>query len=1318
MAAEELQKGAAEAPSKGAAEALPKGVTAALPKGATEALPKDAAAAQPYFGWGLLVVGILLVVGLAAAAWWWWRKRSKTQAASGEKVLSRNSLVRLRKQFLDAQPLRYRSSVSDFPTVVVLGPDDNGRPKLIEQEVDWRRQQNQFMPSYTDGELVKFYLGPDSVVQEISERLLRDGSRETRTALNQLWKDSLGWRKRVLAVIALDARWLRETLPDDVRSFTQLLRGKINLLAEICKRPVETRICLTNMDRVEGFSQFARLLKENRVPPELTVPAAGQEAQLGDSLRPMEKYLTLGLVEYPIEDFKPLEKFFVMGRDVMIALKDFIIALREGGTLSIPPQLEKVYLTPDPEARPVGAFTLVAEKKSPDLRKHNRQVHLRRCALILAVGCLPVLAAYANFYRLLVAARNAVAGFELTVSRLEQQGVPVSGEVIKEQSRNAMDAMWALWEARRFWPPLATSFEDDRAALRMRLASTLRTSYFKPYLENCQRQCGRCESRLPGCPAPQGSRLACPGPKPDETVYYHYEESCRPEQVLYMWSALHASREDALGESMLAQIGEGDGKRMAWAAEVLNLHVKDSGQDADQTWLDTVSFGEDIVGDYIVFSDTPWDPNPQEAKTWARWPFQPLTLERQVQPWQDHFSRLSQWIEGDGLDMEAWRKMQDEREQLEKLLRSSQYFTDLRSTLDLLNASPTRQSESTLPGINTTLEELGWMRAQRGRLGGALALELEADEALHRGLEMAPAQLLTQSTLFVPKRGDAEIVVSVLDNRPFVFVPSKVSQQMLQKLVRRLKDSPALAFGTTGVATQNGATVSVDGTAGGGEVVSASVRMAPGGSQRTVNRSNFETELKPLVDEFTELLAKANMPQEEAAANEAYVVKKVGEFATLYREGLLSAFSSYQFNASRSTLLSELSRLVQPSSPLNGMLRDVWIRASIGPLEGPYYEPLRNVVDPYKPVIQLMTPDKDGNYAALAQYILLVAQLHGELSGTRVSADKASAPKASADKAGDSGKSEEASTPAAPAAAEEPQLYELLSPTGRVALSMMLEDDSSYLKKVDAWLDKQGILGEFRTPFRQPFLKVRDLGRDDIEKVLKEQWAAERKRVLDPLLKRYPFDPNAQLEIDPAELSVLSRKDGELWQFVDQVLSPVIVERGTDWSLRGALRNQLLLPARMLSTLNQVSRLSRTLWNDEGKPVALAMQLRPLPLPSVPAHGEFVTMSYVKCGGASAFGFNQSPAWQDFSLSWWDQRSASLGLELRSPQRSAKRYRTVEVPSSSWSCLRLLEMGTLTAEQNMVWELPAPEGHASADILDVSFGLRGNPWALFRGVPR
>ncbi len=51
----------------------------------------------------------------------------------------------------------------------------------------------------------------------------------------------------------------------------------------------------------------------------------------------------------------------------------------------------------------------------------------------------------------------------------------------------------------------------------------------------------------------------------------------------------------------------------------------------------------------------------------------------------------------------------------------------------------------------------------------------------------------------------------------------------------------------------------------------------------------------------------------------------------------------------RGALLDELARLTQPSSDQVDMLRDVAYRASLEPLEGPYYEPLRNAVAPFRP---------------------------------------------------------------------------------------------------------------------------------------------------------------------------------------------------------------------------------------------------------------------------------------------------------------------------------------------------------------------------------
>jgi type VI secretion system protein ImpL len=285
-----------------------------------------------------------------------------------------------------------------------------------------------------------------------------------------------------------------------------------------------------------------------------------------------------------------------------------------------------------------------------------------------------------------------------------------------------------------------------------------------------------------------------------------------------------------------------------------------------------------------------------------------------------------------------------------------------------------------------------------------------------------------------------------------------------------------------------------------------------------------------------------------------------------------------------------------------------------------------------------------------------------------------------------------------------------------VALAMLLEEEDSYLRRVDAWLDAHGLVGEFRQPFRQPFIVVRNRGRSELERVLAEQWAYQARRVLDPLIKRYPFNPGASHEVDPVELEVLRRKDGAFWQFVTQVLAPIVEERGTDWSLRFPLKSRLLLPPRMLAALGQVGRLSRMLWDDEGKSRPIAMQVRPLPLPTAPTPDSFVTLSFLKCGGASSFGFNQRPAWGDFALNWWSPQPASIGVELRSPSADGKRYRSMEMSESSWNCFRLLESATLTDQQNVVWVLPGRGMAANEKVLEISFGLRGEPWAPFRGV--
>ncbi|NBD11118.1 MULTISPECIES: type VI secretion IcmF C-terminal domain-containing protein [Corallococcus] len=1255
--------------------------------------------------WVLVLGVVVALTAIGVGATVWWRKRRDPAARAGsQKPLTSGQLLAIRKTFLSRLPWRYRASVRDFPTLVVLGPAGSGKSKLIETEVDWKRQERQFLPSYTDDPLLEMFLGPEVVVQEVSAPVLEDDSRHARIALRKLWKATFGRRHVGRVVIVLKAKWLLETSPDEVKRVTQLLRGKVNLLAEVCQASVETRLALTHMDELEGYADFAQLLRKHGVPLELAVPPPGREGELAHALQPMEKYLALGLTSLAPDAFERLAAFYARGGEAFAVLGRFVSTLVESGSLAFPLKLERVYLSsPAQDARAAGALAVHADQPVDKLIARYRWTHLRRCAAIVAVGCLPVILAYAHFYRLLMRAQDKLDAFQVTVQRLEERNQSVSGSVVEAQTTEAVRAMEDLWGATRYWPPLEHSFTDEWEELRARLARSIRMSYLKPMLEKCQDQCRRCPGRIPGCqPAPSFSNRATramPLAATPEHESCHQESLCRPEQALYTLGVLYASRNENLGQFVLRSVHGTHKKQLKWTSEAFGMSL--GGEASEPNWLDAMGLAEPMIANYVIASDKPFDEN----VPWTRWPFVWLTLDGLLGPWREHFMQLQDVLAAKELDLVRWQALRADREHLRDSLEQSAPFSSARQVMDLINASDAEPDASQLKGVGSLLESLDWMRQNRQALESILRMEDEADTALRAASRMTPAELLTRADgLFAPSDGDARYSVEVL-KRDFEFRPVDVSRQLLDKVLRALKETGRSPFDGNVFNPRTGETTSEVANEGAGDDDTEFTSGQAPVVGRVLGKAAFDAQLSPLVDEFTERLAKSRLSREEAVERATFVQGKVQAFAKRYGQDLYASYRGYRFRTTpRGSLASDLSALLQPSSALEAMLRDVAVRAGVGPLESEYYAPMRDAVAPFKPVVQLMTPDKSGALVELSAYTTLVSQLQQELSGVKPAPVKPAAPKEGAAPAG------------ATASSGGSQLAEMLSPVGRVALSMLLEEEDSYLRRVDAWLDQHGLVGEFRLPFRQPFIVVRNRGRTELERVLAEQWAYQSRRTLEPLLKRYPFNPSASQEVDPVELEVLRRKDGAFWQFVTQVLSPVVEERGTDWSLRWPLKSRLLLPPRMLTALGQTGRLSRLLWDDEGKPRPIAMQVRPLPLPSAPTPDSFVTLSYLKCGGAASFGFNQRPAWGDFPLSWWSPQPSSIGVELRSPSRDGKRYRSMEMSESSWNCFRLLESATMTDQSNVVWVLPGRGLAANEKVLEISFGLRGEPWAPFRGV--
>ncbi|SEL89511.1 type VI secretion system protein ImpL [Stigmatella aurantiaca] len=1225
--------------------------------------------AAPLLKWVLAALLLALVVFAAVKLYQWWRRRRAAVAvSSGPPPMAVNRLLQVRRAFLSALPLANRAAVLDLPTVVVLGPAGNGKSVLIDLDVDWKRQARQFLPSYQKDPLLQVFLGPDCVVQEVSAPLLEDETLQARGALRKLWGKCFSRRQPGLAVIALKIEWLEKTPPGEQRRMAQLLRGKLNLISEACGGPVETRVCLTHMDEVEGFEDFARLLKQHGVSRSFEIPKQGEESKLASLLEGQEQYLALGLTSLPVDAFERLEHFYSQGGRAFAALGRFVSSLLEGDTLSFKPRLTRVFLSsPVPEARAGGTLSVVPEEGSTQApRSLYLRTHRRRAALIAAVGCLPVLAAYANFYVLLGDAQEQVARFETTVAQMQEQGLQGRGEAVEGQVNEAADAISRLWSAARWWPPLNSSFPQEMLDLRRRLAEGIRLSHLRPAFEYCRK----------------------------------YPHDCRPEQVVYLLAALHASNKTKLGEFVNGSIQPQHSRRWSSTPSSVPGAAANAGSSQNRTWITSLELREPLVATYVLASDEPWERTPpcrrgaaQVAHTaeeeWPCWPYpERLTVESQLKPWLDHLLFLRQALEAGPKGLAELDQRREERERLEAQLADLDVYASLPTVLNLIDTAGIQSNTRHFQGIESTVQVLDWLRTNRDTLATVLDMEEEAYSGLLAVEKMGPSELLTRDGLWLTGNKKGPYRIELLQ-QSFEFRPPQLSRELLQALLDVYEKSGRLNMGPH-----------------------AAIR--PG--QLIFSRTPFETDLKPLVDDFTQRLKNVQLPTDESAKREEYVQKRVDVFAQGYREGLFHSLRSYRFVAPRKVLFDELARLTQPSSEQVDMLRDVASRASLEPLEGPYYEPLRNAVAPFRPIIQLMSTDKSGFYAALAPYHALIAQMHDELdTGTKrgpAAGDKKAAEAPAKDKE-------------APDAAREAgsdmgsaELADMLTPLERVALAMLLEEEGSYLRKAQEWLDQQGISGELRQPFLEPFLQVQRLGKQELESTLARQWEEASGRMLRSMLERYPFNPTSQQDVDPGELEVLRRKDGAFWIYVNQMFSRVCVERGTQWSLRGPLREKLALPEQMLLTLSRLSRLSALLWDEEGRSRPLMLKVQPQPLPTPPIPGVFVTMSSLKCGKTTAYGFNQIPTWQDFPVNWWDQQVSSIVLELRSPSRDAPQYVSLPWNRSAWSCFRLFEEAALTTDQRRQWSLALQGNAGSKRGLEISFGLKGEPWVPFREVPR
>lgn len=229
------------------------------------------------------------------------------------------------KMFIGQIPRESRIIINSYQHFIVLGNAKSGKTELIRGLIEQSQDLYPFDTSYTSNPDIQFYLGPNQVIQEISFSALEDKSIYGRKKTIKLWKKLYAKRDPII-IIAYDC--LATQNLRDLNRLAQLIAGKASLLSEIIKKPLKIRIALTHLDKVSGYLEFARFLKQENLTFEISLTSNFESNALEASLKAFfEDYVTLMLTASSNRDFTKMLSFSKEMPSHFLSIEEFLRAI-------------------------------------------------------------------------------------------------------------------------------------------------------------------------------------------------------------------------------------------------------------------------------------------------------------------------------------------------------------------------------------------------------------------------------------------------------------------------------------------------------------------------------------------------------------------------------------------------------------------------------------------------------------------------------------------------------------------------------------------------------------------------------------------------------------------------------------------------------------------------------------------------------------------------------------------------------------------------------------------------------------------------------
>ncbi len=1088
------------------------------------------------------------------------------------------------KKFLGQIPHESRSTINSYQHFIVLGNVQSGKTDLIRGLIEQSQDLYPFDTSYTENQDIQFYLGPNQVIQEISFSSLEDKSIKGRRKTIKLWK-KLYVRRDPIIIISYNCLSNEHNNLKDLNRLAQLIAGKISLLSEITKKPLKVRIALTHLDKVPGYLDFARFLKQENLTFDINLSSKFESNALVASLKKFfEEYITLMLTSTSNRDFSKMLSFSKEMPSHFHTIEEFLRVLVSRVSFANSIELDALSFTSNQESS--TSFNPFQWTRLPSMEiffRHPMLKHQLASAGLLLLLISPLMHFYFKEKNELTLAQKGIDHLNLLQYHKFQE---------------------------KLIPSYVAFFDNNPTGY---------LSYLTPHFF--------------------GEKLHSTTNKLADRIRKHYIEREYRKAVLenkgelkclYFNALMHATSNNNLGRFILE-----DSKKIASAINIDENLLKAYVNSCKEISSNTSLFNFSKVNPFIPFTS--------------------------FNPWMNFLKKI--------------------QELCTQQIYVEQNFEEIVKDSEKLLSAVNRLNNDTLPfAIATLLEEetgldstseniqvIRWVGENIDALSSYLQFIQQTSTVPLDIEDMNIAQFFTKiKKMSAMTDRENQTYNFTLNDQLFTLhtklwidlvVAHNVERAIQKYVVLNNNSSGSIFFRNTTEASDPLRPIF------NGSFPHFSYKTSIPGRY---TRLEYENKVRSTAEKLSHWIDSLAVNPEDKRRFTTFLIHEVVNYVKTYQNYYVKYFDSCDIqNVSLDNLKRTLRDIGQDSSSFHEFLKFMDYQTSA------FSEPvitLKNMRDlnHFDFLNKILTVD--GDEAPYAQYQKVIGQLIKDLDAD----------------------------PSIGNSDFQNALKPYITNVARVSSNILQSNPKSYVNRVKECLNGIGIPEKYQSVFLKPVLQLYKLGLPDLKRCIEHVWSTNFESRIETLLSKFPFNPESTEILTFEEVDGTLNPKSEFYQTMVEVMSTCCKNNEGVW--RPLDSQDLQLNENIFPKLNQVQRIADLMWDKEGNPQPISMNIQSVPFTNSPEDNPIVVLSYLVIGDQYIRNLNQTPAWQTIKIDWWKMDTCSIGVELMSKYTNSRSYKCLQKLNSSWSFFELLRDSNADNKNIFTWNLADDSGSEKCNV--------------------